>query len=111
MRLLQCKAAIDMARRQVATMIGAQPDEVYFTASGSESDHWAIWGARPPIEHGISGQSATPHVVTSAIEHPAVLQYLRTLAKEVQTLSHTLIPCLHRSEFLAIQCKFSAEAG
>ena len=71
-------------------MIGAQPDEVYFTASGSESDHWAIWGARPSGRDR-SGQSVIPHIVTSAIEHPAVLQYLQSLAKEVHTLSLTLM--------------------
>lgn len=84
--LLKCKAAINKARRQVAAMIGAQPDEVYFTASGSESDHWAIWGARTNKRSRI-GPAVTPHVVTSAIEHPAVLQYLKSLAKEVDALS------------------------
>ena len=83
--MLKCKAAISKARRQVAAMIGAQPDEIFFTASGSESDHWAIWGARTS-KAGSPDPAVTPHVVTSEIEHPAVLQYLRSLAKEVHAL-------------------------
>lgn len=63
-------------------MIGAHPNEVYFTASGSESDHWAIWGARTR-RRSSSSQPVIPHIVTSAIEHPAVLQYLQSLEKEV----------------------------
>lgn len=68
-------------------MIGADPNEVYFTASGSESDHWAIWGARTG-KRSSAGQHMTPHVVTTAIEHPAVLQYLRSLAEEVGNAAH-----------------------
>lgn len=62
-------------------MIGAQPSEIYFTASGTESDHWAIWGARAAKRRAMD-PSHMPQVVTSSIEHPAVLQYLESLHSE-----------------------------
>lgn len=80
---LQCKAAVQTARKQVADMIGAEPDEIFFTSSGTESDHWAIWGARACRQRAPGGRQI-PHIVTSAIEHPAVLQYLDSLQQEVR---------------------------
>ncbi len=60
------KEALDESRRQVASLIGADPDEVIFTGSGTESDNLAVKGVA--MRHG-SG-----HIITSQIEHPAVLQ-------------------------------------
>ncbi|KAL3145998.1 hypothetical protein ABBQ38_015358 [Trebouxia sp. C0009 RCD-2024] len=77
----RCKAAVQIARKQVADMIGAQPEEIFFTSSGTESDHWAIWGARA-CRPRASGGHQIPHIVTSAIEHPAVVQYLDALQQE-----------------------------
>ncbi|MBS3772976.1 MAG: cysteine desulfurase NifS [Candidatus Thermoplasmatota archaeon] len=60
------KRALDESREQVASLIGADPDEVIFTGSGTESDNLAVKGVA--MRHG-SG-----HIITSQIEHPAVLQ-------------------------------------
>lgn len=54
--------ALAVARAQVAAAIGAQPDEIVFTSGGTEADNLAIGGAKLP----------RPHLVTSAVEHPAV---------------------------------------
>lgn len=67
--------AVDAARRQVAEAIGAQPQEIYFTAGGSESDNWAIKGA------AFARQSKGNHIITSAIEHHAVLHTCAWLEK------------------------------
>lgn len=67
-------------------MIGAQPEEIFFTSSGTESDHWAIWGARACAQLA-AGDCQTPHIVTSAVEHPAVIQYLDALHQEVRRSS------------------------
>ena len=72
-------------------MIGAQPEEIFFTSSGTESDHWAIWGARACAKL-VAGDPQTPHIVTSAIEHPAVIQYLDSLQEEVRRSIETCIP-------------------
>ncbi len=70
------KAAIETARQQVADAIGATPAEIYFTGCGSEADNWAIKGiARAKEKKG-------KHIITSAIEHHAVLHTLNYLEKQ-----------------------------
>lgn len=68
--------AIDRAREQVAKAIGCMPSEVYFTSGGSESDNWAIKG----IAHMYKDKGK--HIITSVIEHPAVIQTCKQLEKE-----------------------------
>ncbi len=65
---------LDAARRQVAAMLGAEPQEIVFTSGGTEADNLAIFGS-----------AAGGHVVTTTFEHPAVL------AAAAQ-LDHTLVP-------------------
>lgn len=72
----QAKSALDEARGQVASLIGAEASEVVFTGGGTESDNLAIRGAAEAIE-----PSGRKHLVTSAIEHEAVLNTMKSLAK------------------------------
>ena len=66
-------SAIDKARAQVAALIGAEPEEIVFTASGTEADNLALIGiVRASVKPG--------HVVTSAIEHAAILETCKFLA-------------------------------
>lgn len=77
------KKAVERARRQAAAALGAQPQEIYFTAGGSESDNWAIKGA------AFANQAKGRHLVTTAIEHHAVLhtcQWLENQGWEVTYL-------------------------
>jgi cysteine desulfurase len=60
------RAAIDDAREQVATLIGAEPDEIVFTSCGSESNNLALKGL------AFAEGCARNHIVISAVEHPAV---------------------------------------
>lgn len=79
----EAKEAIEMAREKVAAAIGAEPSEIYFTSGGTESDNWAIKGA------AFAGKKKGNHIITSAIEHHAVLhtcQYLEKLGFEVTYL-------------------------
>lgn len=70
------KAAVEKAREQVANAIGASPNEIYFTGCGSEADNWAIKGiARAKERKG-------KHIISSAIEHHAVLHTLNYLEKQ-----------------------------
>jgi cysteine desulfurase len=69
------KKAIDPAREKVARLIGASPEEVYFTSGGSESDNWAIKGTF------FAKQDKGRHLITSAIEHHAVLDTCEQLQK------------------------------
>ena len=70
------KKAIDLARRRVAKAINAKPKEIYFTACGSESDNLAIKGI------AYANKNRGNHIITSKIEHPAVLNTCKTLEKE-----------------------------
>ena len=71
------KRALENARISVAKAIGAaEPSEIYFTGSGSESDNWAIKGA------ALSLQKKGKHIITSSIEHPAVLETCEYLQKK-----------------------------
>jgi cysteine desulfurase len=60
------RVALEEAREQVAALLGARPREVIFTASGTEAVNSAVWGA-------IARADAPVHVVTTAVEHSAVL--------------------------------------
>ena len=67
--------AVDEARRTIASVINAKPEEVYFTAGGSESDNWAIIGAAE------GNCNKGKHIITTRIEHHAVLNTCKYLEK------------------------------
>lgn len=72
----EAKKALEKARSQVAAAIGAKKEEIYFTAGGSESDNWAIKG----LAHALRKKGT--HLITTAIEHHAVLHTCQALEKE-----------------------------
>ena len=72
----QAKASLDEARTDVANLIGAEPSEVLFTSGGTEADNIAIRGAAEALE-----ATGKRHLIASAIEHEAVLNTLKALAK------------------------------
>ncbi len=80
----EARAAVDRARNQVAQLLGAEPNEIVFTSSGTEADALAIRGAL--TAKGLRGA----HLIASAIEHPAVLACCRRLEREGVSL--TLLP-------------------
>jgi cysteine desulfurase len=73
----QAKAAIDGARSSIAALIGADPSEIIFTSGGTEADNFAIRGAAEALE--VTGRK---HLITSGIEHEAVLNTFKALAKK-----------------------------
>ena len=72
----EAKKAMEKARAQVAAAIGAKKEEIYFTAGGSEADNWALKGAA----HALRRKGL--HIITTAIEHHAVLHTCQALEKE-----------------------------
>ena len=70
------KEAVEKAREQIAAVLGAKAKEIYFTAGGSESDNWAIKGIAEAL------QEKGKHIITSKIEHHAVLHTCEYLEKE-----------------------------
>ena len=69
----KAKEAVDWAREQVAALLGCAPEEVVFTSGGSESDNQAIKGI------AFAQRARGNHLITSQIEHPAVLNTCRYL--------------------------------
>lgn len=72
----EAKKAVDMVRYKIAEAISAECDEIYFTASGSEADNLVLRG----MAHANKGKKN--HIITSKIEHPAVLNTCKALEKE-----------------------------
>lgn len=72
----EVKKSIDIARDRVAKAIGALPEEIYFTAGGSEADNLAIKGV------AYANKSKGNHIITTKIEHPAVIETCEQLEKE-----------------------------
>ena len=81
---VQAKAAVEQAREQVAALLGADVSEIVFTSGGSESDNWAIKGVAE------ANRDQGDHIITSQIEHPAVLNTCRYL--EGQGFRVTYLP-------------------
>ncbi len=69
------REAVEAARAKVADLIGAKPDEIYFTASGSEANNMAVKGI------ALMNREKGRHIVVSAIEHQSVLNAAQTLEK------------------------------
>lgn len=67
------RRAVDTARSQVANLVGAEPEEIIFTASGTEADNLALIGA-------VHASGRPGHVVTTSIEHAAILETCRFLS-------------------------------
>lgn len=73
------RAAVEQARAGIAALIGADPHEVYFTSCGTESDNWAIKGC---MHAQARTKGRKGRFVTTAFEHPAVLNSARTLHED-----------------------------
>ena len=72
----QAKAALDEARASVATLLSADPSEIIFTGGGTEADNLAIRGAAEALE-----ASGRKHLITCGIEHEAVLNTMKAMAR------------------------------
>ena len=78
----ESRKAVEESREKIAKVLNCKPNEIYFTAGGSESDNTAIKGiARANIKKG-------NHIITSKIEHPAVLETCKQLEKEGFEISY-----------------------
>jgi len=72
----EAKEAVEEARGRVAAAIRAKPEEIFFTSGGTEADNWAIKGG------AAARRKKGDHIVTSSIEHHAVLHACRSLEKQ-----------------------------
>ncbi len=81
----RAKDVLERARAEVAAVLGAQPEEIYFTSGGSEADNQAIRSAA-----ALGRKQGKTHIISSAFEHHAVLHTLKAL--EAEGFEVTLLP-------------------
>lgn len=97
------RTAVDRARRQVADMLGCEIDEVIFTSGGSESNNYAIKG----IAHACRDRGN--HIITSAIEHPAVIEVCRYLEQHGYRITYVDVDQFGRVDPDDIRAAVTAE--
>lgn len=81
----EAQRAVEEARARVASLIGARAEEIVFTGGGSETDNLAIKGVV------FANLDRSPHVITTSVEHPAVLNTLRYLQRRF-AIDFTVLP-------------------
>ena len=96
----EAEQLLDAARKDVAAIIGAKPDEIVFTGGGSESDNMALRGAVA------ANKKKGKHVITSAVEHHAVLYTLQAMERE-GLIDLTILPV---DEYAAVSAESVAAA-
>ena len=74
----QAKSDLEKARAAVARCLNAKPEEIYFTSGGTEADNWALRGVAELM--ALKGKK-TGHIITTAIEHHAILHTAQYLEK------------------------------
>jgi cysteine desulfurase len=77
----QVGGAVKKAREQVASLLGAEPSEIVFTSCGTEADNAAIWAA-------LKAQPNKRHIITTQVEHPAVLNVCKQLEKQGYSVTY-----------------------
>ena len=83
---LLAKKAMQQARAEIAGLLGCETNEILFTSGGTEADNWAIQG------YLLGNPAAGKHIITSAVEHPAVLktcEFMKRFGYEVTVLPVT----------------------
>ena len=81
----ESRKAVESAREKIANILNCKPTEIYFTAGGSESDNTIVKG----IAH--SYKKKGNHIITSKIEHPAILETCKQLEKEGFEISYVSV--------------------
>ena len=82
---IKSKIAIQIARKRVAALIYSKPSEIYFTSGGTESNNLALKGICKSIRNN---QKIKNHIITSAIEHDAILETCKNLEKDGFDISY-----------------------
>ncbi|MDH7602261.1 MAG: cysteine desulfurase NifS [Armatimonadota bacterium] len=78
----EARDAVEQARVSVAQLIGASPEEIYFTSGGTESDNWAVFGV------AAANAKKGKHIITSKIEHHAILEPCHWLEKQGYSVTY-----------------------
>lgn len=93
----EARGAVENARRSVADLLGADTKEIVFTSGGTEADNSALWGVFR------SGYRAGNHIITTKIEHPAILETCRSLERAGAEISYVPVDSSGRADPAAIE--------
>lgn len=99
----EARLAVERARQRIAEFLGCRPEELVFCASGTEADNLALRGAAGAL------RGRGRHIVTTAIEHPAVLNTCRALEREGSRVSYLPVDTDGVVELAALEACLSAE--
>jgi cysteine desulfurase NifS len=99
----EAKEAVEQARRQIAKMLGCLPEEIIFTSSGTESNNMALKGTA--MEESERGN----HLITSSIEHPAILEVCAHLEKMGFRVTYVSVDEYGRVEPAAVEKAITEE--
>lgn len=99
-------SAVDDARDGIAELLGANPDEIYFTSGGAEGDNWAVKGLARAMK-----TKGKMHIVLSAIEHHAVVDAARALEKEGFSITFVSANDRGMVEPNAVESAINADTG
>ncbi len=96
----QAKTDLDVARADIAACLNAKAEEIFFTSGGSESDNWAIRGVA-----GLMKLKRNPgkHIITSVIEHHAILHTLQAMEKDGYEVTYLPVDQYGRVEPAAVK--------
>ena len=89
----EAKSDLEQARADIAACIGAKPEELFFTSGGTEADNWALKGV---LEWMALKGKPTGHIITSAIEHHAILHTAQHLEKQGYAVTYLPVDELGR---------------
>jgi cysteine desulfurase len=101
----RARNAVETAREQVADLIGANPKEIIFTSGGTESDNHAIFGIVGPA----LSRNTAPHIITSAIEHEAVLNCCQAAEKQGASVTYLSVDKNGRVDPAAVRAAIHPE--
>ena len=93
----QAKADLEAARADIAACLNARPEELYFTSCGTEADNWALRGVAE------LRQKKGRHIITSAIEHHAILHTAQYLEKQGYEVTYLPVDAQGRVDPAAVQ--------
>ena len=99
----RAKEAVELARARVARLLGAMPAEIVFTSGGTEANNQALIGV------ALANRERGRHIITSAIEHPAVLNPLRWLEGQGFTVTYLPVDATGRVEPEAVREAITSE--
>lgn len=106
----EAATALSDARTQVAALLSAaEADEIYFTSGGTESDNWVLRGAVQRLRD-LRGSGVTPRIITSSIEHHAVLHTCRALEREGVQVTYLPVDACGRVHAVDLEAALACDA-